>query len=173
MYTFKQYPFWILTVHGVRRRWTPWWNTVEDKVSPWAISTVASKYSPSSQNRTLVVRSVATHMSYRTGIMKFRHKKNIYIFQVTPIVFDVTPVPFLSCPLVTYLEVATRKLFYLFALLSGSNFSKAYIKPFGAGIIFLILAHPVYKMWITQEPNTLELWNKLHFEGEKKSIYHV
>jgi hypothetical protein len=39
---------------------------------------------------------------------------------------------------------------------------------------FLILAHPVYKMWIIHEPNTLELWNKLHFEEEKKeSIYHV
>ena len=39
---------------------------------------------------------------------------------------------------------------------------------------FLILAHPVYKIWITQEPNTLELWNKLHFEEEKtESIYHV
>ena len=41
-------------------------------------------------------------------------------------------------------------------------------------VIFLILAHPVYKMWIIQEPNTLELWNKLHFEEEKtESIYHV
>ena len=39
---------------------------------------------------------------------------------------------------------------------------------------FLILAHPVYKMWIIQEPNNLELWNKLHFEEEKsESIYHV
>ena len=39
---------------------------------------------------------------------------------------------------------------------------------------FLILEHPVYKMWITQEPNTLELWNKLHFEEEKtESIYYV
>jgi len=39
---------------------------------------------------------------------------------------------------------------------------------------FLILAQPVYKMWIIQEPNTLELWNKLHFEEEKtKTIYHV
>ena len=37
-----------------------------------------------------------------------------------------------------------------------------------------ILAHPVYKMWIIQEPNTLELWNKLHFEEEKtESVYHV
>ena len=40
--------------------------------------------------------------------------------------------------------------------------------PSGAGIIFLILAHPVYKTWIMQEPNTLELWNKLHFEEKKK-----
>jgi len=47
---------------------------------------------------------------------------------------------------------------------------------FGAGIIifFLILTHTVYKMWIIQEPNMLELWNKLHFEEEKtESIYHV
>jgi len=39
-------------------------------------------------------------------------------------------------------------------------------------LFFLILAHPVYKMWIVQEPNTLELWNKLHFEeGKKLRIY--
>jgi len=37
-------------------------------------------------------------------------------------------------------------------------------KSFGHGIIFLILAHSVYKMWIIQEPNTLELCDKLHFE---------
>ena len=38
---------------------------------------------------------------------------------------------------------------------------------------YLILARPVYKMWIIQEPNRLELWNKLHFEHKKKteSIY--
>jgi len=48
------------------------------------------------------------------------------------------------------------------------------INLFGAGIIFLILAHPVYKIWIIQEPNMLELWNKLHFEEEKpESIYRV
>jgi hypothetical protein len=32
---------------------------------------------------------------------------------------------------------------------------------------YFILAHPVYKMLIIQEPNTLELRNKLHFEEEK------
>jgi len=42
-------------------------------------------------------------------------------------------------------------------------------------LFFLILAHSVYKMWIIQETSTLELWNKLHFEEEKKteSIYHI
>jgi len=33
---------------------------------------------------------------------------------------------------------------------------------------FLILAHSIYKMWIKQEPNTLELWNKLHFKEKKR-----
>ena len=37
-------------------------------------------------------------------------------------------------------------------------------------LFFLILAHSVYKMWITQEPDELELWNKLHFEGEKGRV---
>ena len=32
---------------------------------------------------------------------------------------------------------------------------------------FLILAHPVYKMRILQEPNKLALRNKLHFEEKK------
>jgi len=45
--------------------------------------------------------------------------------------------------------------------------------PFGAGIIFLTLAHPVYKMRIIQEPNTLELRNKLHFEEKKRRVYTV
>ena len=30
---------------------------------------------------------------------------------------------------------------------------------------------PVYKMWIIQEPNKLELWNKLHFEEKKNGEY--
>ena len=41
-------------------------------------------------------------------------------------------------------------------------------------LFFLIFAHPVYKILVIQERNTLELWNKLHFEEEKtESIYHV
>ena len=37
-------------------------------------------------------------------------------------------------------------------------------------LFFLILAHPVYKMWIIQEPNKLALWNKLHFEEKKRRV---
>ena len=38
-------------------------------------------------------------------------------------------------------------------------------------LFFLILAHPVYKMWIIQEPNKLALWKKLHFEEKKNGEY--
>ena len=38
-----------------------------------------------------------------------------------------------------------------------------FFKLLAPELFFLILAHPVYKMWIIQEPNTLELSNKLHF----------
>ena len=49
-----------------------------------------------------------------------------------------------------------------------------YIYLFAPELFFLILAHPVYKMWIIQEPNKLALWNKLHFEEKKtESIEHV
>ena len=52
--------------------------------------------------------------------------------------------------------------------------SPDYINLMLPELFFLILAHPVYNMWIIQEPNTLELWNKLHFEVEKtESIYRV
>ena len=41
-------------------------------------------------------------------------------------------------------------------------------------LFFFNFSTPVYKMWIKQEPNTLELWNKLHFEEKKtESIYRV
>ena len=36
---------------------------------------------------------------------------------------------------------------------------------------FFNFSTPVYKMWIIQEPNKLELWNKLHFEEKKQSVY--
>ena len=37
-----------------------------------------------------------------------------------------------------------------------------------------ILAHPVCKMWIIQEPKKVALWNKRHFEEkETESVQHV
>jgi len=56
------------------------------------------------------------------------------------------------------------------AFWKGRNESIYHVWPFAAGIIFfLILAHPVYKMRIIQEPNILELWNKLQFEERKNN----
>jgi len=47
----------------------------------------------------------------------------------------------------------------------------SYINLLAPELFFFILAHPVYKMWIMQEPNMLELWNKLHYEKEKNGEY--
>ena len=33
-----------------------------------------------------------------------------------------------------------------------------------------ILAHPVRKMWIIQEPKKVALWNKRHFEEKKRRV---
>jgi hypothetical protein len=38
-------------------------------------------------------------------------------------------------------------------------------------IFFQILAHPVFKTWIIQDPNKVALWNKRHFEEEKNGDY--
>ena len=48
------------------------------------------------------------------------------------------------------------------------NYFIVLINPLAPELFFLISAHPVYKMWIIQEPNKLALWNKLHFEEKKK-----
>jgi len=45
------------------------------------------------------------------------------------------------------------------------------VKRLAPELFFFILAHHVYKMWIMQEPNMLELWNKLHFEEKKWRVY--
>ena len=48
------------------------------------------------------------------------------------------------------------------------------INPLAPELLFLISAHPVYKMWIIREPNKLALWNTLHFEEKKtESVEHV
>ena len=54
--------------------------------------------------------------------------------------------------------VTTRRLF------------RRHFNPLAPELFFLILAHPVYKMWIIQEPNKLALWNKLHFEEKKLRV---
>ena len=47
-------------------------------------------------------------------------------------------------------------------------------KTLASELFFFNFSTPVYKMWMKQEPNMLELWNKLHFEEkETDRIYHV
>ena len=49
--------------------------------------------------------------------------------------------------------------------------SSAYVfNLLATDFLFQILAHPVFKMWVTQEPNKVASWNKRHFEGEKMEI---
>jgi len=56
----------------------------------------------------------------------------------------------------------------------SAHIKKRNLNPLAPELFFFILAHPVYNMWIIQEPNKLALWNKLHFEEEKtESIEHV
>ena len=55
-------------------------------------------------------------------------------------------------------------------LSSGSRFVPCGWINLLAPEFFFNFSTPVYKMWIIQEPNTLELWNKLHFEEKKRRI---
>jgi len=65
------------------------------------------------------------------------------------------------------------KIIQLYTM-SQSYYANSFKINFWRRNFFFVLANPVYKMWIKQEPNTLELWNKLHFADEKtESIYHV
>jgi len=99
--------------------------------------------------------------------------------------FWVKPLPAHDSSLLNNLWLINHQSFYHLILFWGPLLVHRYTSrnktvPSKDLLIFwrrnysLILAHPVYKMWIIQEPNTLELWNKLHFEEKKKeSIYIV
>jgi len=59
----------------------------------------------------------------------------------------------------------------LWGVLTRASVRMVHLTFWRNNYFFLILAHPVYKTWIIQEPNTLKLWNKLHFEGKKNGEY--
>ena len=62
----------------------------------------------------------------------------------------------------------------LFISTISKTFPPTFINILAPELFFLILTHPVYKMWLIEEPNTLKLWNKLYFEEEKtESLYYV
>ena len=70
---------------------------------------------------------------------------------------------FLSFQLTIFLAIKTRNLVSLTSTPSPIYQNTWTINLLAPELFFLILAQPVYKMWIIREPNTLELWNKLHF----------
>ena len=74
-----------------------------------------------------------------------------------------------------HLNAEFNPTYHLLALLGANHiFHVSRLTFWCHNYFFLILAHPVYKMWIKQEPNMLELWNKLHFEERKKRrVYTV
>jgi len=48
------------------------------------------------------------------------------------------------------------------------------INPLAPEFPFKNLAHPVFIMWIIQEPKKVALWNKRYFEEEKtENLQHV
>jgi len=76
---------------------------------------------------------------------------------------------------VRFLQNVPKNLKFLGTFCKNRIFYDAIYNPINLlapELLFLILAHPVYKMWIIQEPNTLELWKKLHFE-EKKNVEYI
>jgi len=78
----------------------------------------------------------------------------------------------ISCNIQHTRRAAARKLISFTAGFTNDVFGC--ITFWRRNYFFFILAHSVYKIRITQEPNTFELWNKLHFEEKKtESIYHV
>jgi hypothetical protein len=73
-----------------------------------------------------------------------------------------------------------RKLLFLisFILLSaflvGISVLRNQFNLLAKEFCFLILAHPVCKMWIIQAPKRVALWNKRHFEEKKtESLQNV
>ena len=55
--------------------------------------------------------------------------------------------------------------------ISAGERPQTYALTFWTRNFFFSFSTPVYKMRIIQEPNTIELWNKLHFEEKKNFDY--
>ena len=94
-------------------------------------------------------------------------------------VFEALTVVLLRTQLLWCLGLSTKEQSHTRTLRSGwaylLNWYYWATLKFWCRNYFLILAHTVYKMWIIEEPNKLELWDKLHFKEKKKtdSIHHV
>jgi len=66
------------------------------------------------------------------------------------------------------LKMASDRWVVIFAFLPPQPPSKiSFLVP---KLLFFILAHPVYKMWIIQEQNKLELWKNCVLKRKKRKL---
>jgi hypothetical protein len=59
---------------------------------------------------------------------------------------------------------------YLGSRLKTGLITSTHILTLWRRSFFKIFTHPVFKMWIIQEPNKVELWNKRHFKRKERRL---
>ena len=103
---------------------------------------------------------------HRTKITDIFRNNMVYVHTYVPI-----------NTLYTYILVVEMKYYFLYFVqwqwLMQQKFcyhSFVCKLTFWRRIIFQVLAHSVFKMWVIQKPNQVALWNKRHFEEEKMEI---
>ena len=74
-----------------------------------------------------------------------------------------------------FLNVHTPTCEYLYGMFQKDTWNGRSVNLLAPELLFYFkFYHTLYIVWIIQEPNKLELWNKLHFEEKKtENIYHV
>ena len=89
--------------------------------------------------------------------------------KIPPLEFRICPLHVTGLAHVSLIGLTTLKL-------SDEQLkpTRRVINTLAHGIFFKILAHPVFKMWILQEPKKIALWNKRQLEEKKtENVRHV
>ena len=124
------------------------------------------------RKNTIGRRSTRVRMTCR-AFPFWLERQSSYLLSFVRISYQFSSVICLFSPLAVKICIFFKLFRYMISTTSRQNKARK-LTFWRRNYFFLILAHPVYKIWIIQEPNTLELWNKLHFEEKiTESIYHV
>jgi hypothetical protein len=152
--------WWHTLAHGGWGNWRMQWVASTPHTTPeHGVSSITTAYAHTSAfNSRLNWRPPA----YLNGLVRFAERRNLVTVRVQS-------------------HFKRSLLKFVWVLMDGLRFYAVYERNIlltfvcfnllGPGLFFLILAHPVYKMWIIQEPNKLQFWNKLHFEENKRRVY--